>query len=141
MVNIKRECLKRSNNFLYKKFESIFQTEIESLNIDEFTNSHASVMANKHKCNSAEFIEYLLLEKNFNVFWNSAGYYIFQRPNLNISKVFDEIDSYYRTFKDRKGTTLLEIINQYENLSLNDSSYYFSVKSIVEKLNQLKRTN
>lgn len=138
---MKRECLKSSNNFLYKKFESIFQTEIESLNIDEFTNSHASVMANKHKCNSSEFIEYLLLEKNFNVFWNSAGYYIFQRPNLNISKVFDEIDSYYRTFKDRKGTTLLEIINQYEDLSLNDSAYYFSMKSIVEKLNQLKRTN
>lgn len=40
---------------------------------------------------------------------------------------------------NRKGTTLLEIINQYEDLSLNDSAYYFSMKSIIEKLNQLKR--
>lgn len=42
---------------------------------------------------------------------------------------------------NRKGTTLLEITNQYEDLALKDSAYYFSVKSIVEKLNQLKRTN
>ena len=138
---MERECLKSSNNFLYKKFENIFQTEIESLNIDEFTNSHVSVLANKHKCNSAEFIEYLFLEKSFNLFWNPAGFNIFQRPDLNISKVFDEIDSYYRTFKDREGITLLEITNKYEDLSLNDNAYYFSMKSIIEKLNQSNRTN
>lgn len=40
---------------------------------------------------------------------------------------------------NRKGTTLLEITNKYEDLSLNDSAYYFSMKSIIEKLNQLKR--
>jgi hypothetical protein len=137
---MERECLRSSNNYLYKKFENIFQTEIESLNIDEFMKPHVSVMANKHKCNSAEFIEYLFLEKSFNSFWNPAGYYLFQRPNLDISKVYDEIDSCYRTFKDREGTTLLEIINKYKDLSLNDSSDYFSMKSIIEKLNQLKRT-
>jgi len=121
-----------------QELENIFQIEIESKKIDEFTNSCLHNIASKHNCNFFELEEYILKEKRFNTIKHPAGIIIFQRPNLNFTNLFDAIDICHQKIKVRKGKTILEIVENYKELELNDNCNSFSASSIIEKLNHLK---
>jgi hypothetical protein len=123
-----------------QELENIFQIEIESKKIDEFTNSGLHNIASKHNCNFFELEEYILKTKGFKTFKHYAGITIFQRFDLNLNDLFDAIDFYYQKYNERKGNTIFEIVENHKELELKDNSYSFSASSIKEKLKQLKAT-
>ena len=121
-----------------QELENIYQNEIELKNIDEITDSHVGYISRKNNCISFELVDYLITEKNFKAIRHYSGFKIFQRPDLEVNNLFDAIDSYFQYFRERKGITLYEIVQNYKELQLTDDAYFFSLKSIIEKLNHLK---
>lgn len=121
-----------------QELENIYQNEIELKNIDEITDSHVGYISRKNNCISFELVDYLITEKHFKAIRHYSGFKIFQRPDLEVNNLFDAIDSYFQYFRERKGITLYEIVQNYKELQLTDDAYFFSLKSIIEKLNHLK---
>ena len=123
-----------------KELNNLFEQEIENCGIDEFTNSYLENICKTNNCSAIEFREFLLVEKQFQVFQHPAGFYIYQKPKLNFQELIDAIVKYHSNnnleyhHPPFKYKTLYEIASDYHNLELSKDGYSFSMKHMITKL-------
>lgn len=120
--------------------EIIYKEEIEEKGIDEVSLGFISGIDSKYG-RGYEFQLLLLKEKGFirKKFGPPISeLYLLQREGLNVKEVYDRIDDLNESICPRQNhSTLYEIVEEYKDLRLAESSEAFSLKAIIEKIDKL----